>query len=89
MQFEGVWVSLTVEQVARLQKAAQRQGRTVDEIVRDAVDAIEDISDERRHRAAAAILSMSAPVEDWDLMKSEIEDSRYPELEGLATPDRD
>jgi hypothetical protein len=88
MQFEHIRVSFTVEQASRLRQTAERQGRTVDEIVRDAVDAIEDISDEHRRRAATAIVSMNAPVDDWDVMKRQIEDSRYPELEGWR-PDGD
>ena len=79
MQFEHIRVSFTVEQASRLRQTAERQGRTVDEIVRDAVDAIEDISIWR---------FMNAPVDDWDVMKRQIEDSRYPELEGWR-PDGD
>ena len=79
---EAIWIKFTPEQAARLRAIAQRQGRTIDAVVRDAVDSIDDVSDARRHRAAMAILEMGTPVDDWDVMKRQIEESRYPELDG-------
>ena len=82
MSTEAIWIEFTFQQAARLRAIAGRQGRTIDAVVRDAVDLIDDSSDARRHRAAQAIVSMEAPVADWDVMKGQIEESRYPELDG-------
>ena len=54
-------------------------------VIRDAVDAYtgETVTLERICWAAVErLLAMNAPVDDWEVMKRQIEETRYPPLEG-------
>lgn len=69
---ERTQVLLSPAQVAKLKRIAAREGRSVGAVIRDAVDSYVDPGDDARHRAVEAILSMNAPVDDWDVMKEQI-----------------
>ena len=58
--------------LARLKRIAAREGKSVGAVIRDAVDGFIFAEPNRRQRAAAAMLEMNAPVEDWDVMKAQI-----------------
>ena len=69
---ERTQVLLSPDQVAKLKRIAARDGRSLGAVIRDAVDSYVDPGDDARHRAVQAILSMNAPVDDWEVMKAEI-----------------
>lgn len=69
---ERTQVLLSPEQAARLKRIAAREGRSVGAVIRDAVDSYVDPGGDVRRRAVEAIVSMSAPVDDWDVMKAQI-----------------
>lgn len=69
---ERTQVLLSKEQVARLKRAARREGRSVGAVIRDAVDAYTTSSLDRRRDAVRHLLAMEAPVDDWEVMKGEI-----------------
>jgi predicted DNA-binding protein len=69
---ERTQVLLSPAQVAKLKRIAQREGRSVGAVIRDAVESYVDPGDDARHRAAQAIISMNLPVDDWEVMKAEI-----------------
>lgn len=81
MYSERTQVLLSKAQVARLKRIAARDRRSVGAVIRDAVDAYVDPDLERRRRALRAILAMDLPVDDWDVMKRQIEESRYPDID--------
>jgi dihydroorotate dehydrogenase (NAD+) catalytic subunit len=74
-------VLLSPQQVEKLKRIAARDGRSVGAVIRDAVDSYVDPGLDARTAAADAIISMRLPVDDWEVMKREIEASRYPPLE--------
>ena len=69
---ERTQVLLSPRQVERLKRIAARDGRSVGAVIRDAIDSYVDSGIDSRRRAAQSILSMNAPVADWDVMKAEI-----------------
>jgi predicted transcriptional regulator len=69
---ERTQVLLSPEQVAKLKQIAMRENRSVGAVIRDAVDSYVDPGDDARHRAAQAIIAMSLPVDDWEVMKEQI-----------------
>lgn len=69
---ERTQVLLSPEQVAKLRRIAGREGRSLGSVIRAAVDAYDDGGADRRRAAAAAIMSMEVPVDDWEVMKAEI-----------------
>lgn len=69
---ERTQVLLSPEQVARLKRIAHRQGRSVGAIIREAVDAFVESEPDSRMRAARELLSLNAPVDDWEVMKEQI-----------------
>ena len=73
---ERTQVLLSPDQVARLKRIAAREGRSVGAVIRDAVDSYVDPGDDARHRAVEAILAMNAPVDDWEIMKEQIQRSQ-------------
>ncbi len=81
MYSERTQVLLSKAQVARLKRIAARDRRSVGAVIRDAVDAYVDPDLERRRRALREILAMDLPVDDWDVMKRQIEESRYPDID--------
>jgi hypothetical protein len=69
---ERTQVLLSPRQVEKLKRIAARDGRSVGAVIRDAIDSYVDPGVDARRRAAQSILSMNAPVADWDVMKAEI-----------------
>jgi hypothetical protein len=71
MYSERTQVLLSPEQVDRLRRVARRDGRSLGAVIRDAVDAY-TLGTADRHAAIEHLLSLNAPVDDWDMMKAEI-----------------
>ena len=69
---ERTQVLLSPAQLARLKRIAARDGRSVGSVIRDAVDSFVEAAPDSRDRALQSILSMNAPVDDWDVMKAQI-----------------
>lgn len=75
---ERTQVLLTPEQRRRLERRAQEEHRSVGAIIRDAVDAYTGSSGRSRAAAAESLLGLGAPVDDWEVMKAEIERGAMP-----------
>ncbi len=71
MYSERTQVLLSPEQLERLKRLARRDGRSVGAVIRDAVDAY-TLHTSDRHAAIERLLSLEAPVDDWEVMKAEI-----------------
>ncbi len=69
---ERTQVLLTPEQRRRLERRAVEERRSVGAVIRDAVDAYTGSSGRTRRDAADSLLSIGAPVADWEEMKAEI-----------------
>lgn len=69
---ERTQVLLSPEQLARLKRIAARDGRSVGSVIRDAVDSFVEAAPDSRERALRSIMSMNAPVDDWEVMKEQI-----------------
>lgn len=69
---ERTQVLLAPEQLALLKRIAERDGRSVGSVIREAVDSFVDAEPDRRQRALARLLAMDAPVDDWEVMKAQI-----------------
>jgi predicted DNA-binding protein len=69
---ERTQVLLSPAQVERLKRIAARDGRSVGAVIRDAVDSYIDPGLDSRQRAVERMLSMNAPVDDWEVMKEQI-----------------
>ncbi len=69
---ERTQVLLTPEQRQRLERRAAQERRSVGAVIRDAVDAYTGSSGRTRREAADSLLSIGAPVGEWDEMKAEI-----------------
>ena len=69
---ERTQVLLSPEQLARLKRIAERDGRSVGSVIREAVDSFVEAEPDRRQRALARLLAMDAPVDDWEVMKAQI-----------------
>jgi len=69
---ERTQVLLSPEQLARLKRIARRDGRSVGSVIRDAVDSYVERAPDSRREAARALISMNAPVDDWEVMKEQI-----------------
>ena len=65
-------VLLSPAQVEKLKRIATREGRSVGAVIRDAVDSYIDPGIDSRGRAVQEMLKMNAPVDDWDVMKTQI-----------------
>jgi hypothetical protein len=72
MYSERTQVLLSPEQLARLKRIASRDGRSVGSVIRDAVDSFVEAAPDSRERALRSIMSMNAPVDDWEVMKEQI-----------------
>jgi hypothetical protein len=85
MHSERTQVLLTPEQRSRVERIAARERRSVGAVIRDAIDAYTAPRVHSREQALRSLLSMNAPVADWEVMKAEIEQgalaSGYPERE--------
>jgi len=73
---ERTQVLLSPEQLARLKRIAARDGRSVGSVIRDAVDSFVEAAPDSRERALRSIMSMNAPVDDWEVMKEQIQRSQ-------------
>jgi Ribbon-helix-helix protein, copG family len=73
---ERTQVLLSPEQLARLKRIAARDGKSVGAIIRDAVDGFIFAEPDVRQRAVQEMLAMNAPVDDWEVMKAQIEQSQ-------------
>jgi hypothetical protein len=80
MYSERTQVLLSPEQLARLKRLATREGKSVGAVIREAVDAFIGAGPDKRRRALETLFAMELPVDDWEVMKAEIEGSRYPDL---------
>jgi len=69
---ERTQVLLAPEQLVRLKRIAERDGRSVGSVIREAVDSFVDAEPDRRQRALARLLAMDAPVDHWEVMKAQI-----------------
>ncbi len=69
---ERTQVLLSPEQRRRLERRAVEERRSVGSLIRDAVDAYTGSSGRTRQEAAESLLSIDAPVTDWEEMKAEI-----------------
>ena len=73
---ERTQVLLSPQQVEKLKRIAARDGRSVGAVIRDAVDSYVDPGIDSRRRAFEAIISLNAPVDDWEVMKEQIRQSQ-------------
>ena len=73
---ERTQVLLSPEQLARLKRIAARDGKSVGSVIREAVDSFVEAEPHRRQRALKALFAMNAPVDDWEVMKAQIEKSQ-------------
>lgn len=69
---ERTQVLLSPVQVDKLKRIAARDGTSVGAVIRNAIDSYVDPGANSRQRAIDSMLSMNAPVDDWDVMKAEI-----------------
>jgi hypothetical protein len=77
---ERTQVLLSPQQVERVQRIARREGKSVGAVIRDAVDAYTWTPDDRRRAAIDRMMALELPVDDWEVMKAQILESRYPPL---------
>ncbi|TAJ99708.1 MAG: hypothetical protein EPO36_11680 [Chloroflexota bacterium] len=83
MHSERTQVLLTPAQRERLQRIASREGRSLGAVIRDAVDAYTLPRARPRGEALQSLFAQNAPVDDWTVMKAEIERGAL----GRAGPD--
>jgi hypothetical protein len=69
---ERTQVLLSREQRRRLERRAAQERRSVGAVIRDAVDAYTGTPSRTRQEAADSLLSLGAPVADWEEMKADI-----------------
>jgi hypothetical protein len=72
MYSERTQVLLSPEQLDRVKRIARRDGRSVGRVIRDAVDAYTFTPGDRRRAAIEHMMTLEAPVDDWEVMKAEI-----------------
>lgn len=72
MYSERTQVLLSPQQLERLKRIAARDGRSVGSVIREAVDSFIDPGLNSRQRALESLMSLNAPVDDWEVMKAEI-----------------
>lgn len=78
---ERTQVLLSPEQLERVKRIARRDGTSVGAVIRDAIDAFVWAPADARERAIDRILAMDdGTSDDWEVMKAQIADSRYPPL---------
>jgi len=72
---ERVQTVLTEEQNERLIQLAQQQDKPVSVLIREAIEQtyFVEMDRQRRQKALDCLLSLKAPVSDWDEMEAEIE----------------
>ncbi len=82
MLSEHVTVMLSTDQAKRVRRLAAVQGVSVSAAIRRAIDDYLDDDFAVRRDALDAMFAMGAPVDDWEVMKAEIEAGRYPGIPG-------
>lgn len=71
---ERTQVLLSKQQLSSLKRRAKRERKSVGAVIRDAVDAYtEKPSDDERQAALERLFALNAPVDDWPVMKAQIE----------------
>ncbi|MGP1675134.1 MAG: ribbon-helix-helix domain-containing protein [Candidatus Limnocylindrales bacterium] len=65
-------VLLSPDQVEKVKRIAARDGRSMGAVIRDAVDNYIDPGVDARRRAFEQMITMNAPVDDWEVMKAQI-----------------
>ncbi len=65
---------LTEEQYSLLQSLSEEQGKSVSELIREAIEQVylEEAVRQRRQAAVERLLALNAPVADWEQMEEEI-----------------
>lgn len=69
---ERTQVLLSPEQAERLKGIAERQGRSVGAVIRDAIDAYHVRPQRSKQEILDSLFSLDAPVDDWQVMKEQI-----------------
>jgi hypothetical protein len=69
---ERTQVLLSPAQVDKLKRIAARRGSSVGAVIREAIDGYVDPGANARQRAVDSMLTLNAPVDDWEVMKAEI-----------------
>lgn len=78
---ERTQVLLSPQQLERVKRIARRDGTSVGAVIRDAIDAFVWAPADAREQAIDRILAMDdGTSDDWEVMKAQIADSRYPPL---------
>ena len=77
---ERTQVLLSPEQLERVKRIARREGSSVGAVIRDAVDAFTWTPADRRRAAIDHMMTLNAPVDDWEVMKAQIDEAAYPPL---------
>lgn len=71
---ERTQVLLTKRQVAELKRRATQEKKSLGAVIRDAVDAYTGTTtDDERQAALERLFALNAPVDDWPVMKAQIE----------------
>jgi predicted DNA-binding protein len=86
MYSERTQVLLSPEQLQRLKRLASRTHKSVGAVIRDAVDAYTTVPPEERRAAVERLIELEAPVDDWEIMKAQIEAER---IGSRRSPDDD
>lgn len=69
---------LDEDRYARLQREAQRSGRSIASLIREAIDRRFGPTPEQRRAAVDRFLAAEPmPVDDWDVMKKELRDTFF------------
>ncbi|MFV2063783.1 MAG: ribbon-helix-helix protein, CopG family [Chloroflexota bacterium] len=72
MYTERTQVLLSPEQVQRVKRLARQTQRSVGAVIRDAIDAYASVPADERRAAVERLIQLDAPVDDWEVMKSQI-----------------
>ena len=71
---ERTQVLLSKAQLATLKRRARREKKSVGAVIREAVEAYTSTpSDDERRAALGRLMAMELPVDDWPVMKAQIE----------------
>lgn len=71
---ERTQVLLSKQQLARVKRRARQEKKSVGAVIRDALDAYTSTpTDDERQAALERLFALNAPVDDWPVMKAQIE----------------
>jgi hypothetical protein len=73
-------VLLEPETYHLLEQIAEREGTSISELIRIAIEKIFTGSPERRQRALEGIVALELPIADWEELEQEILDARAAHL---------